>query len=498
MWGLMDIVKDQRTIAQRPRGNHKILRVTAGELRYKRRMKTSILRLKKRTAASGRFPKNFVWGCATASYQVEGAARTDGRGPSIWDTFSHRPGCVEMDHTGDVADDQYHRFREDIRLMKDLGVKAYRFSIAWPRVIPSGRGRSNAKGWDYYQRLTDELLAQGIEPWATLFHWDLPQALETDFGGWASRRTAEAFGEYALQVARRLSDRIRHFFTINEFGCFTDAGYASGIFAPGRRVGPKERNQIRHHALLAHGRAVSALRAGAKGRIEVGLAENPAICVPAIEVEPHIAAARRAMRLMNGAFLTPVLEGAYPAEYLEGEGANAPEVEPGDLADIGRPLDFVGLNIYTGTPVRAIDRAPGYEVIPHPESYPRMDTAWLYFCPQSLYWGVRLASEIWKPRALYITENGCAAKDKLTASGEVWDTDRVMFLRNYLTSTRRAVEEGYPLRGYFLWSLLDNFEWASGYTKRFGITYVNYETLRRTPKLSYAFYREVIRSGAVV
>jgi beta-glucosidase len=204
------------------------------------------------------FPQSFTWGCATAAYQVEGAARTDGRGPSIWDTFSHRPGCVDMDHTGDVADDQYHRFREDVRLMKDLGVSAYRFSISWSRVMPKGRGRSNPKGWDYYRRLADELLAQGIQPWATLFHWDLPQALETDFGGWASRRTAEAFGDYATEVARQLSDRVRHFFTINEFGCFTDMGYAQGIFAPGRRVSVLERNQIRHHAVLAHGLAVQA------------------------------------------------------------------------------------------------------------------------------------------------------------------------------------------------------------------------------------------------
>ncbi len=454
--------------------------------------------MSQRRAVKSVFPKSFTWGCATASYQVEGAARTDGRGPSIWDTFSHRPGCVDMDHTGDVADDQYHRFREDVRLMKDLGISAYRFSISWSRVMPRGRGRSNPKGWDYYRRLADELLSQGIQPWATLFHWDLPQALETDFGGWASRSTAEAFGDYAAEVARHLSDRIRHFFTINEFSCFTDMGYFQGIFAPGRRVSLQERNQIRHHAVLAHGLAVQALRAQAKVKPTVGLAENLNVCVPAIETPEHIGAARKAMRLFNAPFLTAVMEGAYLEDYLKAEGGNAPVCAEGDLKIIGSALDFVGLNIYTANNVQAIDREPGFELIPHPESFPKMDTHWLFFCPQSLYWGVRMVSDLWKPRALYITENGCASKDKLTATGEVLDTDRVMYLRNYLTSAQRAVLDGYPLKGYFLWSLLDNFEWASGYTKRFGITYVNYSTLARTPKLSYAYYREVIRSGAVL
>jgi len=403
-----------------------------------------------------------------------------------------------MDHTGDVADDQYHRFREDVRLMKDLGVSAYRFSISWSRVMPRGRGRSNPKGWDYYRRLTDELLAQGIQTWATLFHWDLPQALETDFGGWASRDTAEAFGDYAAEVARQLSDRIHHFFTINEFSCFTDAGYFNGVFAPGRKVSVRERNQIRHNAVLAHGLAVKALRAQAKVRPIIGLAENPAICVPMIETPEHIAAARKAMRLLNSHFLTVVMEGAYPEEYLKAEGENAPVCAEGDLKTIGSPLDFVGLNIYTANNVRAIDQEPGFELIPHPESFPKMNTNWLFVNPQSIYWGVRLATDLWKPRALYITENGCASKDKLTAAGEVLDTDRVMYLRNYLAAAQRAVSEGYPLKGYFLWSLLDNFEWASGYTQRFGIIYVNYSTLARTPKLSFEYYRDVIRTGKVL
>jgi len=444
------------------------------------------------------FPKSFLWGCATASYQVEGAAAADGRGPSIWDEFSHRPGTVDMDHTGDVADDQYHRYREDIRLMKDLGLGAYRFSISWSRVMPTGRGRSNPKGWSYYNRLVDALLDAGIQPWVTLFHWDLPLALEKDFGGWASRTTAEAFGEYAGEAARRLSDRVSNFFTINEFGCFTDAGYAQGGFAPGRHEGPKVRNQVRHNALLAHGLAVHALRANARGKLSIGLAENSSVYVPVFETPPHIEAAKKAVRIENGRFLTAIMEGAYPDEYLKAEGANAPDFTPAEMKIIGAPLDFVGLNIYTAAAIRASDKEPGYEVIPMPEGHPKMDTNWLHVQPQALYWGIRLVADIWKPKALYITENGCAAKDKLTTGGEVLDTDRIMFLRSYLSSAQRATREGYPLKGYFLWSLLDNFEWSSGYTKRFGITYVNYTTLKRTPKMSFSYYREIIGNNAIV
>lgn len=452
-----------------------------------------------KTSPSGlSFPKSFLWGCATAAYQVEGAAQIDGRGPSIWDEFSHRQGMVDGDHTGDMADDQYHRFREDIKLMQTMGVKAYRFSISWSRVMPTGRGRSNPKGWSYYNRLVDALLNAGIQPWITLFHWDLPLALEKDFGGWASRTTSEAFGEYAAEVSRRLSDRVRNFFTINEFGCFTDAGYAQGVFAPGRREGPQVRNQVRHHALLAHGLAVQAIRANARCKPMIGLAENLTVYVPVFETPPHIAAVRKAMRIQNAPFLTAVMEGTYLAEYLKAEGENAPRFTSAEMKTIGSPLDFVGLNMYTCTSIRATDAAPGYEVLPFPEGYPKMDINWLAIQPQTLYWGVRQVAEIWKPKAIYITENGCAAKDKLTPAGEVLDTDRIMFLRSYLSSAQRAVREGYPLKGYFLWSLLDNFEWACGYSKRFGITYINYSTLKRTPKLSSEYYREVIRNNAVV
>lgn len=448
------------------------------------------------------FPSDFLWGAATAAYQVEGAARADGRGPSVWDTFCRQSGRIAMDHTGDVADDQYHRYRDDVELMRWLGLRAYRFSVSWPRVQPDGAGAANEPGLAYYDRLVDALLAAGIEPWVTLFHWDLPQALEDRCGGWAGRDTAERFADYATLVTRRLSDRVRNWFTINEFMCFTDKGYGARpgdeAFAPGRCLSARDLNQTRHHALLAHGLAVRAIRAAARTPPRVGLAENSAVTVPVIESEPHIAAAARAMRDLNAPFITTVLEGAYPEEYLRRCGDDAPRATAADLAIIGTPLDFVGLNSYAPTFVRHADGAQGYEVVPFSPSHPRLEMPWLYFGPQTTYWGPRWFRQIWNAPAVYITENGCAAQDRPNAAGEILDTDRLTYLRNHFIAAQRAVAEGWPLRGYFVWSLLDNFEWCYGYTKRFGLVYVNYETQARTPKLSAHFYREVIARGAVV
>jgi beta-glucosidase len=444
------------------------------------------------------FPKGFEWGCATASYQVEGAAWTGGRKASVWDTFCRQPGRVALDQSGDVGCNQYRHYRADAKLMKGLGLKCYRFSVAWPRVFPDGFGKRNAKGLAYYDRLVDALLANGIEPWVTLFHWDLPQALQDRYGGWESREVAPHFADYAAAVTRCLSDRVINFFTINEFVCFTDAGYSQGGFPPGKMLPNKARNQVRHNAVLAHGMAVQALRAHAKRNVRVGLAENAAICTPVIETAEHIAAARKAMRVKNAPFLTAVMEGRYHPDYLKAEGADAPAVQPGDMAIIGSPLDFVGLNIYTPVYVRADDSPAGFAEVPHPESSPRMHMPWLHFGPQAIYWGVRHASEIWNVRDVRITENGCASEDKPTPDGEIYDTDRTMYLRNHFIAAQRAVSEGYPLKGYFVWSLMDNFEWCYGYTKRFGIVYVNFTTQQRTLKLSAKFYREVIRRNAVV
>jgi beta-glucosidase len=440
------------------------------------------------------FPPNFLWGCATAAYQVEGAAAEDGRKPSDWDTFSHTPGKTFQGETGDVADDSYHLYKEDIKLLKSLGVGGYRFSISWSRIFPDGTGQPNPKGLDYYQRVVDELLKNNIAPYITLFHWDLPQALP---GGWQSRDTSKAFGDYAGYIAGKLSDRVSHFFTTNEFVCFTDLGYKTGRFAPGLKLPDAQVNQVRHHAVLGHGLAVQAIRANAKNGTQIGLAENANVYVPVIETREQIEAARRATREENAPFLTAVMEGKYTDGYLEREGANAPKVEPGDMKIIGSPLDFVGLNVYTPEYVRADASPAGYVIEKRPSSFPRMASEWLYVGPEVIYWAVRNVSDIWKPRALYITENGCSSDDVLTSAGHIEDTDRVMYLRNHLTHLHRAAAEGYPIKGYFLWSLLDNFEWADGYSKRFGLHYVDFKTQARTPKQSAEWYREVISRNAV-
>jgi beta-glucosidase len=440
------------------------------------------------------YPKGFLWGCATAAYQIEGAAKEDGRGPSIWDTFSHTPGKTYHGDTGDVADDSYHLYKEDVRLLKALGVGGYRMSLSWSRIFPNGTGQPNPKGLDYYQRVVDELLANNITPYITLFHWDLPQALP---GGWQSRDTSKAFADYAAYVTRQLGDRVHHFMTTNEFTCFTDAGYRDGGFAPGLKLPDAEANQVRHHGILAHGLAVQAIRANAPAGTQVGLAENAVVYVPVIESPEHIEAARRATRIGNAPFLTTLMEGKYPEEYIEHEGTNAPRVEPGDMKAIGSPLDFVGLNVYTPTYVRADGSPQGYAVEHAPTSYPHMASPWLTIGPECIYWAVRNVCDLWKPPAIYITENGCSSDDVMTPDGRIEDTDRVMYLRNHLTHLHRAATEGYPVKGYFLWSLLDNYEWADGYSKRFGIHYVDFKTEKRTPKLSAEWYRDVIARNAV-
>jgi beta-glucosidase len=447
------------------------------------------------------FPQDFLWGAATAAYQVEGAPNEDGRGPSVWDTFSHLPGTTALDQNGDRGTDHYHRHKEDVALMKDLGLRAYRFSISWPRILPQGTGKINAPGLDFYNRLVDELLAAGIEPWATLFHWDLPQALEDRFLGWESKDCARAFADYATIIGEALGDRVRGFFTTNEFLCFIDKGYGTEaeLFAPGKRNASRRTlNQARHHAIYGHGLAVQALRAVCGTHIPIGLAENMSACVPVRETPQDIAAAREAMRELSGMYLTPILEGAYHPRYLEAQGADSPVFTEEEMRVINAPLDFVGLNLYAPTYIRHAPETPrGWAHLPCDDAYPRLSMPWLFVGPSIIYWAPRLVAEAWRVPAIYITENGCANPDRPDASNEIWDTARVMYLEQHLIAAHRAVAEGYPLKGYFLWSLMDNFEWACGYTKRFGIHYVNYDTLERTPKLSAKFYGDVIRRNAV-
>jgi beta-glucosidase len=448
--------------------------------------------------AGAGFPDGFVWGTATSAYQIEGAVDEDGRGRSIWDTFAHTPGRIADHSSGDRANDHYHRYKEDVRLIRDLGVKAYRFSIAWPRVFPQGAGAPNPKGLDFYNRLVDELLANGIEPYATLYHWDLPQALQDRVGGWQSSETSKAFGDYAGYVAERLSDRVRNFFTVNEPGRFVNFGYGWNIDAPGLKLPQGQVNQVRHHVALAHGLAVQAIRARARAGTRVGMAENIAACVPAVDTPENIRAAEIATRELNAGFLGVILEGKYTDAFLAYAGADAPKFTAEELKIISSPNDFVGLNIYAPQfYVVASDRAPGFDVLPFPASFPHMNSEWLRIGPETIYWTPRLAAKVWNIDTIYISENGTSSSDELAADGKVYDLDRISFLRNYLTQLQRATAEGVPVRGYFLWSLMDNFEWIFGFEKRFGLYRVDFDTQARVPKLSVSFYRDVIARNAI-
>ena len=448
--------------------------------------------------AHASFPDGFLWGTATSAYQIEGAVDEDGRGRSIWDTFSHTPGKIEDHSNADRANDHYHRYKEDVGLIRELGVKAYRFSIAWPRVFPQGTGAPNPKGLDFYDRLLDELLKHGIEPFATLYHWDLPQALQDRVGGWQSSDTSKAFADYAGCVAERLTDRVKNIFTLNEAGRFLNFGYGWGIDAPGLKLPPAELNQARHHVVLAHGLAVQAIRAHGRTGTKVGPAENIAACVPAIDTPENVRAAEIATRELNAGLLGVILEGKYTDGFLQYAGAAAPKFTDDELKIISSPNDFVGLNIYAPQfYVVAADRAPGFKVLPFPASFPHMNSEWLRVGPETIYWAPRLAAKIWNIETIYISENGTSSADELAADGNVYDLDRIMYLRNYLTQLQRATSEGAPVRGYFLWSLMDNFEWIFGFEKRFGLYRVDFETQRRVAKLSASFYRDVVARNAI-
>lgn len=457
------------------------------------------------------FPDGFKWGVATSSYQIEGAWDEDGKGVSIWDTYAHTPGNIQNDDNGDTANDHYHRYQEDVDLMRDIGANAYRFSIAWPRIFPDGTGTPNQAGVDFYSRLVDALLEAGIEPYVTLYHWDMPQALEDRYGGWRSRDTANAFADYAGYVAAQLGDRVRHYFTINEFASFVEGGY-QGLdvtvgggkvvhlgAAPGVRLSDADLKQVRHHAVLGHGLAVQAIRDQGPSGTKVGFAENMRVGVPIMDTPDHVAAAAKVTREGNAGFMTVMLEGRYTDEYLAQAGGGTPVFTDDDLKIISEPLDFVGINVYKpGWYVEPSEEAPGYRVIPINASHPKMKSAWHVLDPEVLYWAPKLVHTLWNPPSIYITENGCAASDVVAEDGRVYDSDRVMFLRAFLAQLQRATAEGVPVDGYFLWSAQDNFEWGDGFGNRFGIIYVDFDTLERRPKLSAEWFREAARRNAVV
>jgi beta-glucosidase len=454
------------------------------------------------------FPPDFLWGAATASYQIEGAARDAGRGPSIWDTFSRRPGAVVAGQTGDVACDHYHRYREDVALMAELGLKAYRFSIAWPRIQPDGTGPVEPRGLDFYDRLVDELSAQGIEPLVTLYHWDLPQSFE-DRGGWTTRETAEHFAEYAEIVYGRLGDRVPTWTTLNEPWCSAYLGYAAGIHAPGRKD-PGAAFAAVHHLLLAHGLATQALRAA--GAQTLGITLNPAAVFPADpDSADDVAATRLVDGLHNRIFLDPILRGEYPADVLEHvtRMTGAAFLQDGDEKLIAAPIDVLGVNYYSPTYVAAERGAPGNA--PHPGTEgvaflpptgPLTDMGW-GIEPDTLRHLLERLSRDYPGTPLIITENGAAydtgpVPDEGAPGGvRVPDVDRIRYLDGHLRAAHRAIEAGVDLRGYLAWSLLDNFEWAEGYSKRFGLVHVDYRSQQRTLKDSAYWYRDVIRRGGL-
>ncbi len=452
-----------------------------------------------------RFPDGFIWGVATSAYQIEGAAHEDGRGVSIWDTYAREPGRVANGETGDVAADHYHRYREDIELMADIGVSAYRFSIAWPRVQPGGSGPANERGLDFYRRLVDALLEAGIEPYPTLFHWDLPQELQ-DAGGWPARETANRFAEYAGLVFDALGDRVQHWLTLNEPWCAAFLGYGAGRHAPGVHDG-RQAVVAAHHLLLAHGLAVEQMRARAAAGVEFSIVLNLEPHRPASGSAADVAAARLVDGMHNRIFLDPILRGAYPLDVLEhleplvGLG----HIEDGDLDTISTPLDLLGINYYRPSLIAArSEPAPGGFIVwpgdewvePLPQQGEHTTMGWVVD-PSGLEELLRQLHTDYGGLPLLVTENGASYEDRLEGDGSVADGDRVSFLDGHLRAVHRALDAGVDLRGYFVWSLLDNFEWAEGYAKRFGIVHVDYETLRRTPKESARWYSRVIAAGGL-
>jgi beta-glucosidase len=451
------------------------------------------------------FPDGFAWGVSTAAYQIEGAVAEDGRGPSIWDTFSHQPGRTTNGDTGDIACDAYHRMDEDLGLLSQLGVTGYRFSIAWPRIQPDGRGAANQAGLDHYRRLTDQLLDRGITPLVTLYHWDLPQPLQ-DKGGWATRDTAGLFADYAAIVAGALGDRVPRWITLNEPWVASSMGYRSGEHAPGI-ADPRQYVAAVHHLLLAHGQATAAFPAAAPAT-EVGITLNMAQVYPAdpaSHADRELAADIDAD--LNGVFLDPLTRGRYPARLGEGQAPGPQLIQDGDFGVIQAPIDFLGVNYYAPHIVAVREDGifrrgddpmpwrPGATFV-QPDHLPVTAMGWLVD-PNGLYDLLIRVHDDAPGVPLYITENGAACTDYVNPDGTVEDPDRIAYLHGHLDAARRAITDGVPLRGYFAWSLMDNFEWAHGYDKRFGLVFVDYGTQRRIPKRSAAWYAEVARTNSL-
>ena len=450
------------------------------------------------------FPKNFTWGAAAAAYQIEGAWNEDGRGPSVWDTFSQTPGKVFEGHTGNVACDHYHRWREDVALMQQLGIKAYRMSLSWSRILPDGTGAVNEAGLKFYDELVDGLLAAGIQPWVTLFHWDLPQALQ-DRGGFSNRDMADWFGDYTTVVAKRLGDRVNHWMTINEPPVIVGLGYQDGVFAPGLKLPFADCLNAAHNLLRAHGRGVQALRTHCRGPQQISIAHTTREPIPATLSAADIEAARARYfgcvedRMWNLAWWAdPIVFGEYPADGLARFAPHLPKIAAGDMELISQPIDYLATNCYSGYKVRA--GADGVAELVSDGwgiGNARGTLPWLNIVPDAIYWAARWQTERYKLPIVF-SENGFCNTDFVHRDGKVHDSQRIEFMAHYLGALDRAIADGADVRGYFYWSILDNFEWAEGYKDRFGLVHVDYQTQVRTPKDSYFWYKDLIASGGEI
>lgn len=438
------------------------------------------------------FPKDFHWGAATAAYQIEGAHQEDGRGLSIWDTFSHTPGKVLQADNGDTACDSYHRFAEDIQLMKELGIDTYRFSISWPRIYPEGSGEINAKGLAYYHRFVDELLANGIEPFCTLYHWDLPQALQ-DIGGWDNRVTIDAFEAYAVTMFREFRGKINKWITFNEPWCSSFLSNYYGHHAPGYKDLQLSAN-VAHHVLVAHGRAVLAYRKLGLGG-EIGIAPNMTWAVPYRRTQEDKDACLRATAWSLDWFLDPIVFGCYPEMLLHQFakfGVQIP-VQPGDMEIIRQPIDLIGINYYSASVNRYNPHAGFLESEECGMGLEVTDIGWA-LAPTGFYESLHYLHDKYPGIPVYITENGACYNDGVE-NGRVRDTRRIAYIKQHLIQLCRAIEDGIPVKGYMAWSLLDNFEWAEGYSKRFGLVHVDFKTMRRTKKDSFYAYQKIVGNG---
>ncbi len=445
------------------------------------------------------FPKNFVWGAASASYQIEGGAYDDGKGLSVWDMFCRKPEAILQGDTGDVACDHYHRYKDDVALMKAIGLPAYRFSITWPRVLPEGVGAVNAKGLEFYDKLVDELMAAGITPYITLFHWDYPYSLYLK-GGWMNPDSSNWFADYTKVIVDKLSDRVRHWMTFNEPRVFVGIGHEIGHHAPGIKLDLPPILQMSHNVFLSHGKAVQTIRARAKTESQVGyVVDTGHTPVPASDKPEDIEAARRAMFRVNtrsclhtALWLEPVLAGRYPEDGVQLFGSAMPDIGADDMTTIAQPLDFIGLNTYFGERFRAnADGDP--EAVPRARGY--LHTAYNWpVVPETLYWGPKFVWERYQVPVM-ISENGLSNIDWVALDGKIHDPQRIDYLTRYLRQFRKAGEDGVDIRGYFQWSLTDNFEWAQGFNERFGLIHIDFETQKRTIKDSAYWYKDVIASN---